>query len=1480
MTHAFSHNPIKLRIIDLKTGQWKKSYIFIGSVPKLIENELKKVETQFNQHKNYQNKILRKFYGKNWHMKLGLIYQPNQKTSIHGRSEKHFDTSDDNTTSLPSPYILGGNEYEIPDDVDLSDTEFNDILNDQTEVSSSSVTDTIDQTQLSDVTQPNLEDRKSLNNIDEELHSDEINTDSLDNKNTDTNLYMFNTTKKSSNLIEKSGQIKFIFKYNVYPSNNILTFKRIIYLVTQIPIYRQHLWFKYKKISYAAQYHIYLFKNIVPIDIETLVPFYLKQQQMEEIENIPIDIKYYQNKDFLQVYAQDTFNLLLTNFTKYGTTEYFLVDCYDLFNPIELYNKLKNNRYQLEIIYYGFIILYFPMMTLSVFLDYLKNEKNISHIYPELMPNFKFLETQAILRQKIIDTAYEAQQAKNKHINRQLFSSIIKTNISINNHKQDIESLLILRNIFDLLALNETITYCKAYLLYENKPLFLKKAYFNEPEPHDILILNSILIKIKINLDTHEYIKLILFKNGNYVIHTEWREERHMTFDKITQIVATKVNPIINMINQMHDKVKHYNISIPLLTKYNIQFTETGLVFYYNEDITEHQFDILKKILIDFQNAGIIMPKESTVIGQEYFFKEGMYKFDVMRLEKLISVNNNYLYLSDSIVKQKWDTVFEKTRLFQILNISSKLKLLISGIRDDLEMQFFNIYLMALLYLYQKQLKHINIKPSTFNIFRKNLKTLKIQDPLLYNFKKIYKSPVIYSKICQKPYQPVILTDQEYNQLSKDKKQRAVRYWNFTKEKPTWYFCPNQKFPYIKFIIKQHPKNYCIPCCKKIAMNEKVNKKKQEIHKICLTTHQYTGEKINLTKGSHYIATYGKDIEVGRLSRLPEHTLEPLFFDTYSPGSIDQECLTSEGYYLFGVDQHTINMKNIGYLYCLVHALQTSLDDFLVDVVKRLNKEYIKFRVLINGDVIKYFTNMQELTHVISLLNINTFIDPKFENVPWNGLFISIAYYFYGINTILFIDQQKERIDLQLPKHLKGIDDMFPYTHKNLVVLTRNQKYYPIYLINTEVFKRTGMIDTKLFLNESGLITTIRAVVRYYFENLEYEKIKSSIDLTVIKKFIKNTHNAQLKGYFINYENLCYAVLIYFQKTYCYVPIFPSYYAIESSIRLIFETYSSAKYGAKINILLDLFNEYNNWVSTESRKAGLKNVNIYPLIKVSQWLSYNNNIIGFMCNYYNYYCQPLSSTAALKLVSAPIQHLIYDPIHINKLILEIRNGQRQLECHKNIDIQVQYSLYKYHLYDLVLMQFIHLFNRQRNHALRRKLLVVLAQTDFNKNMDKLRTFINEKIHDVDDQLKIKNIIGRFLIQHHNKKTMINDIQTSYFNFDNIVLEQFRALSYNQLIKRLHQYAKIFIKIGNINTKNFKFPNILTSCIKADKTLAYCSKNKFIMTKQQLNDILQVIAYDIKNPSKWKWIFNSSFLNHTVNFFKFIRRPYETITVVL
>ena len=59
---------------------------------------------------------------------------------------------------------------------------------------------------------------------------------------------------------------------------------------------------------------------------------------------------------------------------------------------------------------------------------------------------------------------------------------------------------------------------------------------------------------------------------------------------------------------------------------------------------------------------------------------------------------------------------------------------------------------------------------------------------------------------------------------------------------------------------------------------------------------------------------------------------------------------------------------------------------------------------------------------------------------------------------------------------------------------------------------------------------------------------------------------------------------------------------------------------------------------------------------------------------------------------------------------------------------------------------------------------------------------------------------------------------------------------------------------------------------------HCKAGKFIIEKSKLKNILEIMASDILNPVKEKWLFSSVFADNVISFFKFNRRPDETITI--
>lgn len=1367
--NEFVYNPIKIRHIDINTHKWLHSYIFVGTVPGLIEKELNKIEN--NQDPN--DKILKKFYGEQWRRKLGIQdIKGGSAQSINKLSE-----APDDIRSLASIYL---------DD---------------------SITGGLDT--ASDLAEHLPDDIQQLTNLYTESTDIYGGDDDLsDLLGIDLNLDFLNLSEnqeKPTKHIKKDSGITFI-KYLAYPVDSILHFKMKIAEYIGIPIYRQHLWYKTHDRTIPLYYSILLNDHVESIDIEHI-------NTQTQLEGIPINLEYYNQKDNLKIIARDPFELLGNIYTKHGTTEYFITDLADQFDTQVIYSKFKNDRYQLELLYYGFVLVYYPMITFGVFMDYLKNEAILKEVYPELF-NYNDLELQA----RITDQAYSTKPITN------LETAIIETTLTMNTKYMSIDMLLSLRNLFDALELNALLSFVKAYVLYEGKPLTLLKSFMNEPEPSDIIPINSILIKIRTNLDTNENMKLIIFKNGNYQIKTNWRPETHMTFNKIIGVVIKHVNPVIELINtKLSDQVKYYNINIQPITKSNITFTETTISFKYDLDMTEARLGILKQILNDYVRAGIIIQKEATIPGYEYYFSKGMYNHDPMRIDKQITLDNYYGFLSDSATYQKWDALFVKSRLLQIITTASQITFIIYGIKDNIEMDSFHLYLNELLTRHLNQIKSIKSYKDDILALKsqKTLKNLKNQDPLLYDFKKIYNSKIVYSKICQKPYQPLMLSESEYKSLSGSKKANATKYWNFTRQEPVWYSCPNHKYPYIKFIIKQHPRDFCIPCCKKIEMSDRVNPKKQQIHNQCLSQHCYTGEKINVTKGSHYIASYGKNIEPGRISRLPENTLEPLFFDMHT---IDQECSTSDGYYLFGVPQYLPEGTPGGYINCLASALSLTLEELFIDTIHRIKE---------NPDQIRIFSNLTAEELIFTIHEAKTDLNDTFRH---------IAYYYYGVNTILFEDTQKEMIDLILPSGLKSADALFVETHKNLVILKFNQQYYPIYLFNTEIFKRTGIIDVKLFLNESGLISIIRSVVQKTLQN-NIVQVKDALDLDILLK-----SPFQIKKYYVNKSNRCYGVVIEHHKLQTFLPCAESYY--NSTTNAVTEAYQG-EYDIEWSEFEKIIKVYNVWVK---RISG--DVLLMPLIEPEKWIRVEKSIIGFESKNLMYYFKPISK-APNKL---PIQILLYHPYDINKHI--------QISSDKPINISKE--LYHNYIYQLTLLQFIKYFNKQRNTTLRKKILQIIDRIT-TKDLSGVKEIM--ALVPLEDTNKIKILIMSY-VSSGDKSALKSDFEMTPFDFDKIELEKLKKLSKPDIKNEITRIAKQIIEI-NDTIKIADFPNVLSAC---GDTHDYCNKGKLIMTKAIFTNIMDVLANDIANESKNKWLFNQVYVAKYVNYFKFIHRPGETIRV--
>lgn len=1495
MNNIFTINPVKVNLISIK-NTIKQTLVFIGIVPQNVKQELIKLEKSQNKIAG-SNKILETFYGKSWQLKLGL-YKP----AKHGGDEFSFDTSEQSNISdeeLASEIIT-----EISDEIveKPKDLHSKDVLE-----------------KLVDDASPPQDMQQSVDDkyVDNVISIDDLMDDESSSTPVDDDIKISQITA-----VEGSDAVRFIFSdpfLSIYPEDKTLEFKKKMYVVLGIPIFRQHIWYVYQGRTFPLNYSVFDHNSLLYVNVQRMLNYYNDTKNVPNlIETIPICTKYYQMKNSLKIITNDTFSILSEYYHKYGITEYNLLDLDDFIKPSRsALQKISSERYQLELIYYSFIVIYWPMLSLDAFSEYLKSENNIIKFYPEIYESRDELNLKYKLEKHIIDTKYDLITNHNKKeilkkIKGNITNSITSSIISVLKYQNSKDSILFIRNLFDIFPLSDDVPMCKCYMIHTGKKVSLNKSFKNNNFIKDELEPNSILFKVRVSPDSVKMINLTFYTNGNYIIKATWKEEDRYDFNNIFNIVKKLTDPIIECINAFDSYVLTNKKTIPLISKHNSKFTEIGVSMFYTKSFTYEQFNVLKNIMTDFTKAGIVRSRIVEKSMAEYYFSKGMYQFDASRIERVVNINNYYDFLTDGVIKQKWYTIFEKTRITKLYHRFSDIKIEILGVKENEFFIFYN-YIITLFDIYYNQEKKIkkpsNKTQSQENQLKKSLRNLKEQDPVLYKFRKHYKTENIYSKICQKPYQPILLNKQGYDQLPADKKANALKYWNFTTNKDAYYMCPNPKFPHVKFIVKRHPKDYCFPCCKQLKISDDITEAKRIIHDICLKEHKYTKEERTITMGSRYIMSYGKDIEPGRLSRLPENSLEPVFYETFSLNEqgMDPECVSSDGYYMYGVEQHINGVLNVGILNIIINALETSLSDFIFNVIKLIKAMPTKFRILLNGDINKYFTTVENFIDTLT----NLFLAPPSDientqqiftsiDIPWNNIFIDILYLFININVIHFNHHQKlDKIKLMLPSYITSKDQFLSSEFKNIIVFKKKKKYYPIYFLNTNVFFKSKIFTKKIFTNTDSITIIISRLVESFFADRIKNNIMDNINLPILNKFVKQS-NYKIKKLFVNSSNMCYYVhLVGNDNQNIFIPIELSYHLESKNIEITYEMYQRKKNIISIETMLKFMKDFNKWIAIESEKAGMVVVNvdkklsieenvqpIYPYIKIQKWLvmtevnkiiTNNSAVIGFMSYNSNYYIKDIKLSQAMRIKDVKIISIYYDPDVINQQIFSKSRVIFDKRCQK-----VGKSIYYSHLYQLILLEFMNIFNKQRNIALRQKIKKKLLG-NLNKDFDDLMNDISDLVVDCDDYSKIKTQICEFINNHHSKNLLLNEIDDSFYKFDREIFEKIKKLPKDRLYQELYKISQKFITFGDVDKlKDFDFPNMYISCQTKNKNKKeqYCKDYKFIIDKKKFKNILEIMSADILNPVKEKWLFSSIFSDNVITFFKFIRRPNEQITITI
>ena len=944
-----------------------------------------------------------------------------------------------------------------------------------------------------------------------------------------------------------------IIALDIYNEDSVWNFREKVSLISNIPVYKQHMFTYINNKIQTLKYKI-ISDGLINININDIF------NETNKILNIPVDSSLFNNNDNIQVESMEQFYTM----DEINSKEFWLVNLDDFINYEQLQVLYKTDKFQFKFIYYGFIIKYWPVITYDVFINLILGE-NFDKIYPELIVN----QEKYIYEKKIFDSF-----TKTKNYQTSIKTASISNLDNITNSWNDIiyKTKINITNLFNNLNTSETIPIIRIRIIKNGKMYDLTKINNKHEEAYDkvkakinLMYYNTIIIVIK---NEKDYIIMTLYENGYYLIKTFWNEDLNMNFTSIYEEVIKKINPIIQSINNMDrsvfDSIKHLN----LISKYNTEFVNLTVSIFWKISVSLHQFSEIPKLLTDDLKSDIIRksdkPNDSTQLN--YLIYKSITEYDKNLMEKNLS-SNQYEHLSDSKIRQRWNNMFGgKYMSFQ--HRATDIKIEVEELKEK-EYNNFYKYITNLIIRLEKNIKSEKVDIKSSNI----LKLLKIKDPELYVFKQ-HGTDVVFSRICQKEHQAIPYFEEEYKQLDNKMQKQAVKYWNFTNNTPMYYVCSNSKYPYLNFITDQHPKGYCIPCCKKtqaLDYTVKVGKetKKDIIYNTCMKTHMFTEE--NSGMDSRYIMNYGKYIEIGRISKLPEifekyilynlekqemvganeNTVKTITLARYLSELVDvfenpdnnkeiydkimnsnEEIVISNnklitglytlarnyingvdsnvkyitkkqlieggktktaGYYIYGVPQNFQNIENIGIVYAIASSLNLELDMYIKKTIDFMQNNHEYFTIILSGKLVSYFQKPINLINQLKELFLSESIVLTNSNFYyWNEFFIEITKYCFNTTVILYDDMSIDITGTSIKIAEENINIVFINKFNNIDEIINSEGKYIVVL-------RKKRKTKNVFTTNYYYYPIFTIIPQIFFKNMSIEKKIYTISDDIIK---------------------------------------------------------------------------------------------------------------------------------------------------------------------------------------------------------------------------------------------------------------------------------------------------------------------------------------------------------------------------------------------
>jgi len=1368
--------------------EYDRKTIFLWNCPPLIKNKI--------NNGQFDDPAIKSYFGSEYKKKLGLEKHDMDKNIFHENFQLISDLEASRSSQLKGLVTTGGyDNIEYLKSIDGGD------ISDNNLIIKSTRDDDIENYTNSD----NIPITSESGDIDFSIDFNEVTSDEMKSSSAD----ILDADYKEGN--------EYIFDISVYPEDNILTLKSKIYIVCKIPIYRQLLFYSGTNIETFHEIYVNdILYNLSPFD------------DITRIHNMGIDKKLYASRESMRVKSYDEFRLV-------GNLKHNYICMVDLkvYSDILGINKLKilDDKLYVNVIYYGFIKKYFPMLDFEGYKLYFTNERDLLIKYPILVENIHNLEAKYGYEKTFLDNTYTMKLKDIKEIERNV--EIAAKTIKLGNIHNSNINILNMRNVFDVITTNTSIIKLISKFEFNNEVYEITKEHMNVRYDRNIntnFELYKTYLKFKNNglvlyycydrtdLETR-IATFVMFPTGKYYIIINNKEEDKTSFNKTIDLAVNIVNKILKIINDNISIVLNKNISnfsINYLNSNIIKFYTLDIIMYLNISMSENKFNKYKMMFNDLNKHGIITLANIQTDNQIFskisksVHDYGDRKFIVKKDKESKNYYDAYL---DAGANATWKLLFGGKKL-NITNSITRVTYEMFNLIPE-ELNFIYYYLLNTIHVMNalKSNSEFVVNQKKGYIAKSDIKKMEELDPELYA-QNLGKDK-IYSRIVQKKNRPTIYSIEEYEKMSAKDKAKLNKYWNFTNNEPIYYACEDPKFKHFSFVTGKHPKGFCFPVCRDVKNQ---GKKMTQLYNTCMTEHCTSVNGIKAESGDIVnILKYKDELVMGKKYYFPDQ-----FYDIFY--KLDKDTL-----YFHTQTPNYLNTNDVYLFKVYVNILKLDVPTFIRDIIKKIKS----YSILDFETLNMYFNSIEDLSNSLELHFIKGI--ESYESY-WNLVFEEILLYLYNVVIINIKYDSKMYINLR--------QDITNFSSSKFIVTFNGYKV---------IYKKISLFDYSDPLIED--IIDIKNNLR-----LRTDSIISSFSYNNI---VKSIDTKKITAIYVTGKKITH--LIYNKNIYIAIYNSPMF---ESNLNIYNEIYYRDSY--KIS-WYDTYKFVHSLVNIDPTFV-IYDKNLENVVELNT-LSSKTTVIGMQVGtLYFWFNDTKLGDIRDKVNNFGIEVINFEPSDINELLKNTHKVKNYIDQNlSNINYKIYYNnmfkMYKIATYNHILKNY--------NNPIKDSILKIISNKKFDDNINTNITDITKMLKHKQDKDMITPIINDYKNERITKDELISTIENNQFIFDLDNIRNFSKMDLSDITSYLNTEGKKYVKLIKNIKLDKNISNIITTCASGSKS-EFCENKKLLIIEDQYEDFISVMAQNLRNGEySYHDIININF-NIIIDYFKFNKNPGEVI----